>query len=57
MSVKPTISVKLDSDDFWFLCESMSANVPCCEDMTPKERKTSDKINEASLRLKRKEIR
>jgi hypothetical protein len=51
---KPTQRVALTEDDLWFICESMTCNVPSTDDMTPEERKTYNKLSTAQYRLRQR---
>lgn len=51
---KHTQRVTLTEDDLYFICESISCNIPCSDDMTPAELETYNKLRNAEDHLRRK---
>jgi hypothetical protein len=39
LKTKPIQRMTLTEDDLWFICESITCNVPCSDDMHPEEKK------------------
>lgn len=51
---EPTVSVTLNREDFWFILGSINENVPSSNDMSPAERRTYRKLQDAEDRLANK---